>query len=90
MIRGDLCRDAYDGLWIANIELNRDHAGIRIGHGFESRHAPARDDYLVPALVKRLGKTAADAGTAAGDEYCVAVHFHGALLGSLLVDFVFN
>src|SRR6202789_4238156 len=86
MIGGNLGGDALDGYWIADIEFDRDHAGICIAYGLKSRCTSTRDDHLVAANVKRLGKTAADSGTSAGDEYCITVHFHEALLESVLKD----
>jgi hypothetical protein len=35
MIGGDLCGDALDGSWIADIELDGDHAGIGIAYGLQ-------------------------------------------------------
>jgi hypothetical protein len=48
--------------------LKRLHSGIRPGHFSQMPFAPPGYDYLVPALVQRLGQAAANSRSPAGNE----------------------
>ena len=76
IVPGKLGRRAIDAGRIGDVEFDRRHARIG-GEDFVEMATPtARDDHLIVLLVERLGQSAADPGTAAGDEDGVAGEFH--------------
>src|ERR1700678_3248754 len=70
-------RHTFDAVRICNVECDGFNARTCPHDGVKMALATAGDDYFVPAFVQRLGQTAANTRSAAGNEDGVSSEIHG-------------
>src|SRR5260370_13864080 len=73
----ELCWYRCDSVRVLEVQLDRDHSGIRLRRCFEIRFPATGNDDQVPAFVQRLREATSDPRTTTCDENRVSCENHG-------------